>query len=72
MLPRVHKDWPYKGLDYETTISKDTLSILDNFGHNLEPDKTIGSTQSIHIIDGIRYGYSDLRRPNASVAVQIN
>jgi gamma-glutamyltranspeptidase/glutathione hydrolase len=32
----------------------------------------MGSTQSIHIIDGIKYGYSDLRRPNASVAVQLN
>ena len=72
MLPRVHKDWPYKGLDYETTISNDTLSILNNLGHKLEPDRTIGSTQSIHIVNGMNYGYSDLRRPGASVAIQKN
>jgi len=30
----------------------------------------MGSTQSIFIKDGINYGYSDLRRPNAGVATQ--
>ena len=70
MLPRIHKDWPYKGLDYETTLSADVVSNLGVIGHNLEPNKTMGSTQSIHIIDGVRYGYADLRRPNAAVSIQ--
>ena len=72
MLPRIHKDWPYQGLDYETVISSDTLIKLKNLGHKPILNKTIGSTQSIHVIDGIKYGYADLRRPNASVSIQID
>ena len=70
MLPRIHKDWPYKGLDYETTISSDIVKKLKVIGHNPEPNKTMGSTQSIHIVDEVRYGYADLRRPNAAVSIQ--
>jgi len=70
MLPRIHKDWPYKGLDYEKTISKDTVDILNDLGHKPETNKTMGSTQSIYIKNGINYGYSDLRRPNAGVSFQ--
>jgi gamma-glutamyltranspeptidase/glutathione hydrolase len=72
MLPRIHKDWPYKGIDYETTISSDTINSLQNLGHETMPNKTMGSTQSIHIVNGARYGYADLRRPNALVAKQLN
>jgi len=72
MLPRIHKDWPYQGLDYETVISSDTLIKLKNLGHKPILNKTIGSTQSIQVIDGIKYGYADLRRPNASVSIQID
>ena len=70
MLPRVHKDWPYAGLDYENTISSDVINILDVMGHKPESNKTMGSTQSIHIVNGLRYGYADLRRPNAAVSIQ--
>ena len=70
MLPRIHKDWPYKGLDYETTISADVISNLGIIGHNPEPNKTMGSTQSIHIVNDVRYGYADLRRPGAAVSAQ--
>ena len=70
MLPRVHKDWPYTGLDYENSISSDVINILDLMGHKPESNKTMGSTQSIHIVDGLRYGYADLRRPNAAVSIQ--
>lgn len=70
MLPRVHKDWPYTGLDYEKTISLDLIKSLEKIGHKTEPNKTMGSTQSIHIINDMRYGYSDLRRPGAGVSIQ--
>lgn len=70
MLPRVHKDWPYTGLDYEKTISLDLIKALEEMGHKTEPNKTMGSTQSIHIINNMRYGYSDLRRPGAGVSIQ--
>ena len=72
MLPRVHKDWPYIGIDYEKTMSSDIVYGLKKMGHKTVSNKTMGSTQSIHIVNGIRYGYADLRRPNASVSVQIN
>ena len=72
MLPRVHKDWPYIGIDYEKTLSSDIVYGLKKIGHKTVSNKTMGSTQSIHIVNGIRYGYADLRRPNASVSVQIN
>ena len=70
MLPRDHKDWPYTGLDYENSISSDVINILDVMGHKPESNKTMGSTQSIHIVNGLRYGYADLRRPNAAVSIQ--
>ena len=70
MLPRIHKDWPYSGIDFEATLSHDNKVILERIGHNLEQSDTIGSTQSIQIIDGKNYGFSDLRRPNAGVSIE--
>ena len=72
MLPRLHKDWPYKNLRLEKGFSKDTLQILDSYGHELEESKTMGSTQSILISSKGREGFADLRRPNAGVAIQID
>ena len=68
MLPRIHKDWPYRGIDYERNISSDSLNLLKKIGHKIEPSKTMGSTQSIHIVEGNNHGYADLRRPNAGVS----
>ena len=70
MLPRIHKDWPYKELEYESLISSDSYRVLDKLGHYMELSDTIGSTQSIQIIDETRYGFADLRRPNAGVSIQ--
>ena len=73
MLPRVHKDWPTTGILYERTLNSDVVRIINkNIGHKMTPEHTMGSTQSIHIIDQINYGFADLRRPNASVSVQSN
>ena len=72
MSPRVHKDWPNTGIMYERTLSSDTVRGLKIIGHKVTPEHTMGSTQSIHIINGINYGYADLRRPNAAVAIQPN
>ena len=54
----------------EKTINFDTRRYLGVFGHDIEVSDTIGSTQSIHIVDDMRYGYSDLRRPNAKVSIK--
>ena len=72
MLPRIHKDWPYEGLEHERSLSRDIIRRLNSMGHITEYENTIGSTQSIHISDGINYGFADLRRPNAGVSVQTN
>ena len=72
MLPRLHKDWPYKSLSLEKGFSTDTLKILESYGHELEQSKTMGSTQSILISAKGKEGFADLRRPNAGVAIQID
>jgi len=72
MLPRIHKDWPAGGLEYESTMNSSIVKQLNKIGHKMEKSKTMGSTQSIHIVDQMNYGYSDLRRPNAGVAIQID
>jgi gamma-glutamyltranspeptidase/glutathione hydrolase len=72
MLPRIHKDWPYTGLEHERAVSRDIVRRLKSMGHDTEYETTIGSTQSIHIVDGINNGFADLRRPNAGVSVQSN
>ena len=72
MLPRIHKDWPYTGLEHERAVSRDIVRRLKSMGHKTEYEMTIGSTQSIHVIEGINNGFADLRRPNAGVAVQTN
>ena len=72
MLPRLHKDWPYKSLRLEKGFSRDTLQMLESFGHELEESKTMGSTQSILISAKGIEGFADLRRPNAGVAIQID
>ena len=73
MLPRVHKDWPTTGIKYEKTLNSHVVRIINNkIGHKMTPEHTMGSTQSIHIINGVNYGYADLRRPGASVSSQEN
>ena len=72
MLPRIHKDWPYEGLEHERAVSRDIIRRLKSMGHKTEYENTIGSTQSIHIFKGVNYGFADLRRPNAAVSVQTN
>ena len=73
MLPRVHKDWPTTGILYERTLNSDVVRIINKrIGHKMTAEHTMGSTQSIHVIDQTNYGFADLRRPNASVSVQTN
>ena len=57
---------------HEKTLSSDLAKGLNIIGHKVTEEHTMGSTQSIHIVDGINYGYADLRRPNASVSIQPN
>ena len=70
MLPRIHKDWPFTGIEHESTVSQDNLNLLNRIGHRLDLSDTIGSTQSIQIIDGVNHGFADTRRPNSGVSVE--
>tara|TARA_B100001769_G_scaffold97208_1_gene74963 strand:- start:1277 stop:2728 length:1452 start_codon:yes stop_codon:yes gene_type:complete len=70
MMPRIHQDWPYYSLQVEKTLNNDTKRILETYGHKPKESKTMGSTQSIHIKDGVNFGFADLRRPDAKVSVQ--
>lgn len=73
MLPRINMSYtPDTSLEYESILSEDTIKNLKSKGHTLVKSKSIGATQSIYIDNNIKYGYSDLRRPNSSVAVQIH
>tara|TARA_Y100000992_G_scaffold244917_1_gene176040 strand:- start:174 stop:1868 length:1695 start_codon:yes stop_codon:yes gene_type:complete len=70
MVPRIHQDSQSLSMEYEKFLSEDTLRILRSYGHKLKISDTMGSTQSIEIKDGIKYGYADLRRPDAKVSIQ--
>ena len=58
--------------DWQQAVSRDIVRRLKGMGHKTEYETTIGSTQSIHIVDGVINGFADLRRPNAGVSVQSN
>ena len=70
MLTRINKDWPNDKFEYEGTLNADVKRALSELHTNLIDSKTMGSTQSIIIENGIKYGFADLRRPNAGVAIQ--
>tara|TARA_B100000524_G_scaffold91187_1_gene42847 strand:- start:710 stop:2404 length:1695 start_codon:yes stop_codon:yes gene_type:complete len=70
MVPRIHQDSQSLSMEYEKFLSEDTLRILRSYGHKLKISDTMGSTQSIEIKDGVKYGYADLRRPDAKVSIQ--
>ena len=59
MVPRIHQDSQSLSMEYEKFLSEDTLRILRSYGHKLKISDTMGSTQSIEIKDGIKYGYAD-------------
>jgi gamma-glutamyltranspeptidase/glutathione hydrolase len=69
--PRVHHQWLPDRLELEPGFSPDTLKLLQGKGQNIKQGKTMGSVQSIMYQNGLFYGVSDPRRPDAgTVAVQ--
>lgn len=63
--PRIHHQWYPETLYVEKDINPDTRALLEALGHKLTERTAIGSTQSIMIKDGLLYGASDPRRPDA-------
>ena len=64
-VPRIHHQWYPDTLNVERGFSGDTLKLLQQKGHKIETSRTLGSTQSILIENGVFYGASDPRRPGA-------
>ena len=62
---RVHHQWYPEILYIEKGISTDTQAILRSKGHQIEYRDAMGSTQTIMLKDGLIYGASDPRRPDA-------
>ncbi|MFK5921804.1 MAG: gamma-glutamyltransferase [Verrucomicrobiota bacterium] len=64
--PRVHHQWFPDLLRIEKGLSPDTLKLLEQRGHRLSLQSSMGSTQSILTLDGKLFqGCSDPRRRNA-------
>ena len=67
--PRVHHQWQPDRVLVEQGVSPDTIKILEEMGHKIEPIKrTIGRVNSVQLDGPWRYGFADLRRPGGHVA----
>ena len=62
---RIHHQWLPDVLYYEKYLNPDTRKLLEAMGHTLQERNAMGSTQSIMIEDGLMFGSSDPRRPDA-------
>jgi gamma-glutamyltranspeptidase/glutathione hydrolase len=65
-LPRIHHQWVPDKLNCESGVSIDTLRILRSFGHDTQPTRTLGGTQSVMKVRDRFEGASDPRRPDAA------
>ncbi len=69
--PRIHHQWLPDQLELEPGYSPDTIKLLKAKGQNVKSSRTMGSVQSIMYNNGLFYGVSDPRRPDAgTVAVK--
>ncbi len=62
---RIHHQWYPDILFHEHILNNDTRTLLEQKGHTLKVRNAIGSTQSIVLKNGMMYGASDTRRPDA-------
>ncbi|WP_035057300.1 gamma-glutamyltransferase [Andreprevotia chitinilytica] len=68
ITPRVHHQWTPDQLRIEKGISADTRKLLEQKGHKLSLQPTMGRTQTIQIRDDGFYGFSDPRNPDGATA----
>ncbi len=66
--PRIHHQWLPDEIRVEEGISPDTVRLLEERGHKVAVKSTMGSTQSIAIVDGELHGASDPRREGSLAA----
>ena len=64
--PRIHHQWYPEILYIEKGISTDTQALLRAKNHVVRYRDAMGSTQTIMIRDGLIFGASDPRRPDAA------
>lgn len=64
--PRIHHQWQPDELWIEKGISADSIAILKQRGHQVQQKSSMGKTQTIQVIDGQYYGYSDPRNPDGA------
>lgn len=62
---RIHQGWQKQDLAIETGMNPEVIALLKGMGHQIDMQKTMGSTQSILWHDGVFQGSADPRRPNA-------
>lgn len=67
--PRFHHQWQPDTLFVEPGFNPDTQRLLEAKGHSVQAVGTMGSAQSIQVIDGVSYGVADPRKPDAAVAI---
>ena len=64
--PRIHHQWYPEILYIEKGISLDTQNLLRARNHDVKYRNAMGSTQTIMLRDGLLFGSSDPRRPDAA------
>ncbi len=64
--PRIHHQWYPDILYTEKVLNADTKRLLAAKGHTIKTRAAMGSTQTLMIRDGLIFGCSDPRRPDAS------
>ena len=63
--PRIHHQWLPDEVRIEEGISRDTIDVLEQRGHDVVVKNAMGSTQSILVTEDGLYGASDPRRVGA-------
>lgn len=67
-LPRFHHQWQPDLIYYgRYGLGPDTMQRLQDKGHKLVQRRALGDANSIHIVDGIRYGIKDPRQEGLAV-----
>jgi gamma-glutamyltranspeptidase/glutathione hydrolase len=64
IAPRIHHQWVPDSLRVERGLSPDTLRLLEQKGHTVSLQPTMGRTQTIQLAPEGFYGYSDSRNPD--------
>lgn len=66
--PRIHHQWLPDEIRIEEGLSPDTIAALQEKGHEVKQQSSMGAIQSIMIKDGMMYGGADPRRSTALAA----